>query len=173
MIVWNTVHKRCQGVFVSEQAQYSYRIRAGKLAEPIRDATLIGTGPEVLSSIDMVANDLGFGVGTCGKDGQGVPVADAQPTLRIPRIVVGGTAAAEGLEPGDRIVLYSDGFIEQATTDSIEQYGERRLEQLLISGSDRSGEEMVAGTVDALAEWAGSRSFVDDMSLVVVEWLGS
>ena len=74
----------------------AYRIRGGKLAEPIRDASLIGTGPEVLSSIDMVAHDLGFGVGTCGKDGQGVPVADAQPTLRIPRIVVGGTAAGEG-----------------------------------------------------------------------------
>jgi TldD protein len=74
----------------------AYRIRDGKLAEPIRDASLIGAGPEVLSSIDRVGNDLGFGVGTCGKDGQGVPVADAQPTLRIPRIVVGGTAAGDG-----------------------------------------------------------------------------
>ena len=73
----------------------AYRIRDGKLAEPLRDASLIGSGPEVLGSIDRVGNDLGFGVGTCGKDGQGVPVADAQPTLRIPRIVVGGTAAGE------------------------------------------------------------------------------
>jgi TldD protein len=72
----------------------AYRIRSGKLAAPIRDATLIGNGIEVLSSIDRVGNDLGFGVGTCGKDGQGVPVADAQPTLRIPKITVGGTVAS-------------------------------------------------------------------------------
>jgi len=71
----------------------AYRIRDGKIAEPIRDATLIGNGPEVLSSIDAVGSDLGFGVGTCGKDGQRVPVADAQPTLRIPSIVVGGIVA--------------------------------------------------------------------------------
>jgi len=71
----------------------AYMIRDGKLAEPIRDATLIGNGPEILGSIDAVGSDLGFGVGTCGKDGQRVPVADAQPTLRIPRIVVGGTVA--------------------------------------------------------------------------------
>ena len=74
----------------------AYRIRDGAVAEPIRDASLIGTGPEVLSSIDRVGRDLGFGVGTCGKDGQGVPVADAQPTLRIPSIVIGGVAGEEG-----------------------------------------------------------------------------
>jgi len=71
----------------------AYRIREGKVAEPIRDATLVGNGPDVLSTIDAVGSDLGFGVGTCGKEGQGVPVADAQPTLRIPRIVVGGIDA--------------------------------------------------------------------------------
>jgi TldD protein len=71
----------------------AYMIRDGRLAEPIRDATLIGNGPEVLGGIDAVGSDLGFGVGTCGKDGQRVPVADAQPTLRIPRIVIGGTVA--------------------------------------------------------------------------------
>jgi TldD protein len=76
-------------VFACSEA---YRIRDGRRAEPIRDATLIGNGIEVLSSIDKVGSDLGFGVGTCGKDGQGVPVADAQPTLRIPRITIGGTA---------------------------------------------------------------------------------
>jgi len=70
----------------------AYMIRDGKVAEPIRDATLIGNGPEVLSSIDQVGSDLGYGVGTCGKEGQGVPVADAQPTLRIPRLTVGGVA---------------------------------------------------------------------------------
>ena len=68
----------------------AYVIRDGKIAEPIRDATLIGNGPEILSTIDMVGSDLGYGVGTCGKEGQGVPVADAQPTLRIPKVTVGG-----------------------------------------------------------------------------------
>lgn len=71
----------------------AYRIRNGRIAEPIRDATLIGNGPEVLREIDRVGRDLGYGVGTCGKEGQGVPVADAQPTLRIPRITVGGVAS--------------------------------------------------------------------------------
>ncbi len=68
----------------------AYRIRGGKLAEALRDVTLAGCGPEILRTIDMVGADLGFQVGTCGKDGQGVPVADAQPTLRIPSILVGG-----------------------------------------------------------------------------------
>jgi TldD protein len=70
----------------------AYRIRGGKVAEPLRDAILTGNGPEVLTRIDRVGRDLGYQVGTCGKDGQGVPVADAQPTLRIPGIVVGGQA---------------------------------------------------------------------------------
>jgi len=71
----------------------AYMIRNGVVAEPIRDATLIGNGPEVLEAIDRVGNDLGFGVGTCGKEGQGVPVGDAQPTLRIPSLTVGGVAS--------------------------------------------------------------------------------
>ena len=71
----------------------AYLIRNGRIGDPIRDATLIGNGPEVLRSIDRVGRDLGFGVGTCGKEGQGVPVADAQPTLRIPAITVGGVAS--------------------------------------------------------------------------------
>lgn len=71
----------------------AYRIREGRIAEPIREATLVGNGPEVLAAIDAVGTDLGFGVGTCGKEGQEVPVSDAQPTLRIPRIVVGGVGA--------------------------------------------------------------------------------
>ncbi len=70
----------------------AYRIRDGKIAEPLRDVILTGNGPEVLARIDRAGNDLGFQVGTCGKDGQGVPVADAQPTIRIPGIVVGGRA---------------------------------------------------------------------------------
>jgi TldD protein len=67
-----------------------YRIRDGKLAEPLRGATLVGQGPKLMSEIDMVGSDLGYSTGTCGKDGQGAPVADAQPTLRIPSVVVGG-----------------------------------------------------------------------------------
>jgi len=67
-----------------------YRIRDGKLAEPLRGATLVGQGPKLMSEIDMVGSDLGYSTGTCGKDGQGAPVADAQPTIRIPSVVVGG-----------------------------------------------------------------------------------
>ncbi len=72
------------------KANEAYRIRDGKVAEPVRGATLIGNGPKILKEIDMVGNDLGFDIGTCGKDGQLVPVADAQPTVRIPAITVGG-----------------------------------------------------------------------------------
>jgi TldD protein len=67
-----------------------YRIRGGRLAEPLRGATLVGQGPKLMSEIDMVGWDLGYSTGTCGKDGQGAPVADAQPTLRIPSVVIGG-----------------------------------------------------------------------------------
>lgn len=77
------------GDFVFE-VQEGYIIENGMIGEPVRGATLIGNGPEILRSIDMVASDLGFSVGTCGKDGQGVPVSDAMPTLRIPEMVVGG-----------------------------------------------------------------------------------
>ncbi len=76
------------GDFVFEVSE-GYEIKKGKISEPVRDTTLIGNGPEILKKIDMVGNDLGFGIGTCGKDGQGAPVSDAQPTLRIPEIVVG------------------------------------------------------------------------------------
>jgi len=67
-----------------------YRIRDGKVTEPLRGATLVGQGPKLMSEIDMVGWDLGYSTGTCGKDGQGAPVADAQPTLRIPSVVIGG-----------------------------------------------------------------------------------
>jgi len=67
-----------------------YLIRNGSVCEPVRGATLTGNGPDVLKSIMMVGTDLGFGIGTCGKDGQGVPVADAQPTLLISDMTVGG-----------------------------------------------------------------------------------
>jgi TldD protein len=67
-----------------------YLIHDGKLGAPIRGATLVGNGPKVLSIVDRVGNDLGFSTGTCGKDGQGAPVTDAQPTIRIPELTVGG-----------------------------------------------------------------------------------
>lgn len=67
-----------------------YLIRDGRITDPIRGATLVGNGPEVMRIVDRVGNDLGFSTGTCGKDGQGAPVTDAQPTLRIPELTVGG-----------------------------------------------------------------------------------
>ncbi len=76
------------GDFIFEVKE-GYIIENGKITEPVRDATLMGNGIEVLNSIDAVCDDLGFEVGTCGKDGQGVPVTDAQPTIRIPQILVG------------------------------------------------------------------------------------
>jgi TldD protein len=76
-----------------------YLIRDGKIAEPIRGATLVGNGPKVLQIVDRVGNDLGFATGTCGKDGQGAPVTDAQPTMRIPEITVGGEVPLETYWP--------------------------------------------------------------------------
>ena len=81
----NTVN----GDFIFEVNE-GYLIEKGSIGAPVRGAILIGNGPQVLKEIDMVGNDLGFGIGTCGKDGQGVPVSDAQPTLRVPELVVGG-----------------------------------------------------------------------------------
>lgn len=90
----NTVN----GDFVFEVAE-GYLIENGRQGEPVRGATLVGNGPKVLMNIDMVGNDLGFSIGTCGKDGQGAPVSDAQPTLRIGTpdkpetwLTIGGTA---------------------------------------------------------------------------------
>ncbi len=77
------------GEFVFDVSE-GYLIEKGRIGEPVRGATLIGNGPEILKSIDMVGNDIGFAIGTCGKDGQGVPVSDAMPTVRIPEMVVGG-----------------------------------------------------------------------------------
>jgi TldD protein len=70
----------------------AYLIEDGRITEPLRDANLIGNGPEVLQAIDAIGNDFATGVGTCGKDGQGVPVSDGNPSLRVQGITVGGTA---------------------------------------------------------------------------------
>ncbi|MBI3210521.1 MAG: metalloprotease TldD [Candidatus Solibacter usitatus] len=75
-------------------ATESYLIEDGKIGRPIRGATLIGNGPEALKYVSMVGNDLKLdeGVGTCGKDGQSVPVGVGIPTIKIDRMTVGGTA---------------------------------------------------------------------------------
>jgi TldD protein len=64
------------------------------LGAPVKGATLIGNGPAVLTKVAMVGNDMELdpGIGTCGKEGQGVPVGVGQPTLRIDGLTVGGTA---------------------------------------------------------------------------------
>jgi TldD protein len=72
----------------------AYRIENGKIGAPIKGAMLIGNGPEVMTRVSMVGNDLRLddGVGTCGKEGQDVPVGVGQPTLRVDGLTVGGTA---------------------------------------------------------------------------------
>jgi TldD protein len=72
----------------------AYLIEDGRITEPLREGNLIGNGPKVLRDIDAVGNDFAMGhPGTCGKDGQGVPVGDGVPTLRVTALTVGGTAA--------------------------------------------------------------------------------
>jgi TldD protein len=72
----------------------AYLIEGGKITEPLREGNLIGNGPKVLTDIDAVAHDFAMGhPGTCGKDGQGVPVGDGVPTLRVKALTIGGTAA--------------------------------------------------------------------------------
>ncbi len=74
-------------------ATEAYLIEDGRIAEPLRDTNLIGNGPEILRLIDVVGNDFAMGSpGTCGKQGQGVPVGTGQPTLRVSALTVGGTA---------------------------------------------------------------------------------
>ena len=81
------------GKFVFSAAE-AYMIENGKVGHPIKGATLIGNGPDVLTRVAMIGNDLKLdpGIGTCGKDGQSVPVGVGQPTLRIDGLTVGGTA---------------------------------------------------------------------------------
>ena len=72
----------------------AYLIENGQITDPIREGNLIGNGPDVLNKIDMLGDDFAMGSpGTCGKDGQGVPVGDGTPTLRVTSLTVGGTAA--------------------------------------------------------------------------------
>jgi len=80
------------GDFVFDVAE-GYLIRKGKVGPMVRGATLTGNGPKVLHMVEMVGGDLKFTIGTCGKDGQGVPVSDAQPTLLVKELIVGGTGS--------------------------------------------------------------------------------
>ncbi len=82
------------GKFVFSASE-AYLIENGKVTRPVKGATLIGNGPDVLTRVSMVGNDLKLdtGVGTCGKEGQSVPVGVGQPTLRIDSLTVGGTQA--------------------------------------------------------------------------------
>jgi TldD protein len=74
--------------------QEAYLIEDGRITEPIREGNLIGNGPQCLRDIEVVGNDFAFGgPGTCGKDGQGVPVGDGCPTLRVKQLTIGGVSA--------------------------------------------------------------------------------
>ncbi len=81
------------GKFVFSTSQ-AWWVENGKLQYPVKGATLVGNGPDVLTRVSMIGNDMGLdsGVGTCGKEGQSVPVGVGQPTLRIEGLTVGGTA---------------------------------------------------------------------------------
>src|ERR1700759_161588 len=80
------------GKFVFSASE-AYLIEDGKITAPVKDATLIGNGPEALKYVSMVGNDLALdeGIGTCGKDGQSVPVGVGMPTIKLDRMTVGGT----------------------------------------------------------------------------------
>ncbi len=73
----------------------AYMVEGGKVGAPVKGATLIGNGPEAMKTVSMIGNDMSLdtGVGTCGKDGQSVPVGVGQPTMRLDGLTVGGTAA--------------------------------------------------------------------------------
>jgi TldD protein len=82
------------GKFVFSAAE-AYMIEDGKVTYPVKGATLIGNGPDALTRVSMIGNDMSLdsGIGTCGKEGQSVPVGVGQPTMRIDGLTVGGTAA--------------------------------------------------------------------------------
>ena len=82
------------GKFVFSASE-AYLIENGKITKPVKGATLIGNGPDILTKVSMVGHDLKLdeGIGTCGKEGQSVPVGVGLPTLCIDEITVGGTSA--------------------------------------------------------------------------------
>ncbi len=82
------------GKFVFSASE-AYMIEDGKITAPVKGATLIGNGPDALTKVEMIGNDpaLDPGIGTCGKNGQGVPVGVGQPTMKMSGLTIGGTAA--------------------------------------------------------------------------------
>jgi TldD protein len=82
------------GKFVFSASE-AYLIEDGRVTAPVKGATLIGNGPDALTRVEMVGDDMALdaGIGTCGKNGQGVPVGVGQPTLKLSGLTVGGTAA--------------------------------------------------------------------------------
>jgi TldD protein len=82
------------GKFVFSASE-AYLIENGRITAPVKGATLIGNGPDALTKVEMVGGDMALdpGIGTCGKNGQGVPVGVGQPTLKMRGLTVGGTAA--------------------------------------------------------------------------------
>jgi TldD protein len=80
------------GKFVFSASE-AYRVEKGKITHPVKGATLIGNGPDALTRVSMIGNDMRMdgGQGTCGKEGQSVPVGVGQPTLKIDGLTVGGT----------------------------------------------------------------------------------
>jgi TldD protein len=82
------------GKFVFSASE-AYLIEDGRVGAPVKGATLIGNGPDALTHVEMVGDDMALdaGIGTCGKNGQGVPVGVGQPTLKLSGLTVGGTAA--------------------------------------------------------------------------------
>ena len=103
----------------------AYLIEDGEITEPLREANLIGNGPQALRDIDAVGNDFAMGgPGTCGKDGQGVPVGTGQPTLRVAAMTIGGTAAVS--EGRDELQALADKVVAQAQAgEQIEAYVSR------------------------------------------------
>jgi TldD protein len=87
-----------QGGMVNDTGKFTfsvnlgYMIEDGKLSYPVKNATLIGTNLQILKEVSMVGNDMGFFLGTCGKEGQSVPVTCGTPTLKIDKMTVGGVA---------------------------------------------------------------------------------
>ena len=104
---------------------------------------------------------------------ESVPVPDAGG---FPIALVDGAEYEDvtlQLQPGDRVCLYSDGVAEQDDPAGVEQFGDRRLFEFLARRSSIPAEQVVTKAVDELAAWAGSRRFTDDVSLLIVEWLGA
>ena len=123
------------GEFVFGVAE-GYLIEGGKITTPVRGATLIGSGAEVLLNIDAIADDLDVKPGTCGKEGQHVSVGTGQPTLRIRELTVGGTSlrmsgttpsplqiARRALDRGRRLGADLEVYFQAGRTATIKVYG--------------------------------------------------